>query len=57
MNGCGSARRFESIVTAPSFIASSSADWVFGVARLISSARTMLAKIGPAWNSNRSVDD
>jgi len=34
-------------VTAPSFIASSSADWVFGVARLISSARTMLAKIGP----------
>ena len=25
------------------------ADWVFGVARLISSARTRLAKIGPGW--------
>ena len=41
------ARRSDSTVTAPSFIASSSADWVFGVARLISSASTMLAKIGP----------
>src|SRR6478736_3187085 len=31
---------------------SRSADWVFGLARLISSASTMFAKIGPAWNSN-----
>ena len=37
-------------VTACSCIASSSADWVLGVARLISSARTRLAKIGPGWN-------
>ena len=34
-----------------SCIASSSADCVFGVARLISSASTTLAKIGPGWNS------
>ena len=34
-------------VTWCSCIASSSADWVFGVARLISSASTRLAKIGP----------
>ena len=47
MNGCGRTRRSDSTVTAPSFIASRSADCVFGVARLISSARTMLAKIGP----------
>ncbi len=40
-------------VTEPSLIASSSADWVLGVARLISSARTMFAKIGPRWNSKR----
>ena len=31
---------------------SSSADWVFGEARLISSATTMFAKIGPGRNSN-----
>jgi hypothetical protein len=31
---------------------SRSADWVFGEARLISSARTIVAKIGPGWNSN-----
>ena len=31
-------------------MASSSADWVLGVARLISSARTRFAKIGPSWN-------
>ena len=37
-------------VTVCSCIASSSADWVFGVARLISSASTMLAKTGPASN-------
>ena len=33
-----------------SCIASSRLDWVFGVARLISSASTRLAKIGPGWN-------
>ena len=37
--------------TLTSCIASSSADCVFGVARLISSASTRLAKIGPGWNS------
>ena len=37
--------------TLTSCIASSSADCVFGVARLISSASTTLAKIGPGWNS------
>lgn len=40
-----------SMVTRPSSMTSSSADWVFGEARLISSARTMVAKIGPGWNS------
>ena len=34
---------------------SSSADWVFGDARLISSASTIVAKIGPLWNSNFCV--
>ena len=37
-------------VTWCSCIASSREDWVFGVARLISSASTRLAKIGPGWN-------
>ena len=37
-----------------SCIASSSADCVLGVARLISSARTMLAKIGPALELEHS---
>ncbi len=32
-------------------MASSRADWDLGEARLISSARTMLAKTGPGWNS------
>jgi hypothetical protein len=36
-------------VTVPSCIASRSADCVFGVARLISSASTICAKIGPCW--------
>ena len=40
-------------VTDRSCIASSRADWVLGVARLISSASTRLAKTGPRWNSNR----
>ena len=39
-------------VTECSCIASSMADWVLGVARLISSARTICEKIGPRWNSN-----
>nr|KEP24322.1 hypothetical protein DA06_18540 [Georgenia sp. SUBG003] len=34
---------------------SRSADWVFGEARLISSASTTLAKIGPSWNSKVCV--
>ena len=37
------------LVTVRSCMASSSADWVLGVARLISSASTRLAKIGPGW--------
>ena len=36
-------------------MASSSADCVLGVARLISSARTMLAKTGPGWKRNWRV--
>ena len=40
------------MVTCPSSMTSRSAACVFGLARLISSASTMLAKIGPAWNSN-----
>src|SRR5213595_1301642 len=35
-----------------SFIASSRLDWVFGVVRLISSARTMLVKRGPGLKTN-----
>ena len=34
---------------------SSSADWVLGVARLISSARTICAMTGPGRNSNSPV--
>ena len=49
-NGAGSGREAPPTVTAPSCIASSSADCVFGVARLISSASRMWAKIGPCWN-------
>ena len=41
------------LVTVRSCMASSSADCVLGVARLISSASTRLAKIGPGWK--RSV--
>ena len=39
-------------MTCRSCIASSSAAWVLGGVRLISSARIMLAKIGPAMNVN-----
>ena len=41
--------------TLRSAIASSSAAWVLGVARLISSARKICAKIGPGRNSNSVV--
>ena len=54
-NGYGSSRVTPSTVTWRSAIASSSADWVFGVARLISSTRTTLAKIGPGLNSKPRV--
>ena len=40
------------MVTWPSFMASSRADCVFGVVRLISSASRTLAKTGPRLNSN-----
>lgn len=46
-NGRGSVCVTPSTLTVPSFIASSIADWVFGLARLISSAMTTLAKRGP----------
>ena len=36
-------------------MASSSADWVLGVARLISSVRTIWVMIGPGLNSNSMV--
>ena len=38
------------MLTDRSCIASSRADCVFGVARLISSARQICVKIGPFWN-------
>ena len=49
-NGGSSGKRWRATVTWCSCIASSRLDWVLGVARLISSARTRLAKIGPGWN-------
>ena len=50
-NGSGSRRVTPSTVTCCSAIASSSADCVFGIARLISSTRRMFANSGPGWNS------
>jgi len=47
-NGVGSRWVVPSIETCPSLIASSSADWVRGEARLISSASTTFVKIGPS---------
>ncbi len=44
-----------STVTRDSSMTSSSADWVFGEARLISSASTTEAKTGPGWKSNVRV--
>ena len=55
MNGGASTWLTPSTVIWRSSIASSSADWVFGEARLISSARTMLANSGPGWKRNDSV--
>ena len=60
MNGAGKGRVTPSTVTWRSSMASSSADWVFGVARLISSVRTTCAMTGPGRNSNslgRLVED
>ncbi len=45
------------MVTWPSFMASSSADCVLGVVRLISSASRKLVKIGPGLNSKASDVD
>ena len=47
MNGEPTGWGTPSTVTRPSSMTSSSADCVFGEARLISSASTMVAKIGP----------
>jgi hypothetical protein len=44
-----------STVTRDSSMTSSSADCVFGEARLISSASTIDANTGPRWNSNAPV--
>ena len=51
-NGGSSLWRSRATETWCSCIASSSADWVLGVARLISSASTRLANTGPGWNRN-----
>ena len=51
MNGSGSGWVWLSTLTLPSLMASSKALCVFGVVRLISSARTTLANIGPGRNS------
>jgi len=44
-----------STVTFARSITSRSADWVFGGARLISSARTMFANTGPGLKTNSLV--
>ena len=54
-NGSGSGMVCPSSETCPSFIASSSADCVRGLARLISSARRTFAKIGPWRRTNSPV--
>ena len=54
-NGSGSGVVSPSTLIWPSDIASSSADWVRGVARLISSTSRMLVTIGPCRNSNWPV--
>ncbi len=52
-NGSSSLYVLPCTVTRCSCIASSSADCVFGGVRLISSASTMFAKIGPGVNTMR----
>ena len=54
-NGRGRSRVTPSTDTVRSSIASSSADCVRGVARLISSASTIDANTGPLWNANDPV--
>ena len=54
-NGSGSANVVPSTVTCRSCIASSSADWVFGGVRLISSASSSPQNSGPARNENSAV--
>ncbi len=54
-NGSGIWWVTPSIVAWRSSMHSSRLDWVFGVARLISSARTTWAMIGPGRNSNSWV--
>ena len=44
-----------STVTRDSSMTSKSADWVLGEARLISSASTIEAKIGPLWKFHSPV--
>ena len=55
-NGSSSLNVVPPIVTCFSCIASSSAACTFAGARLISSARMMLAKIGPFFTMNCPVD-
>jgi hypothetical protein len=50
-NGLPTGWATPSTVTRPSSITSSRAAWVLGEARLISSASTMVWKIGPGWKS------
>src|SRR5215211_1484851 len=55
MNGRARGCVWPSIVTCTSCMHSSSADWVFGDARLISSTRTRFANTGPGRNENSFV--
>src|SRR2546422_2049082 len=55
MKGLGKTCVSPSIVTCRSSIASRSAAWVFGLARLISSASRICANTGPGRNSNSLV--
>ena len=55
MNGASRRYVVPSTVTCRSSMHSSSADWVLGEARLISSPTTMLAKTPPGRNSNSRV--
>ena len=55
MKGRSVVWRTPSTVTWDSSMTSRRADWVLGLARLISSARTIEEKIGPAWKSHVPV--